>query len=166
MKKKKIAELRNRFIFLGITVIITVTMILIDSEKTISALKYSTRILLKILPILIIVLVIMTLVDYFLKKDKISNLLGIKSGIKGFSIAAFSGIISHGPIFAWYPMLNDLRKSGMSIGLVAVFLYTRAIKLPLIPLLLLYFGWKFVLIWFFYMILVSFLLGKIMDITI
>lgn len=163
MKKKGGSSLKNRFIFLGIAILLAVILFSVNSEKVFKAVKYSSKVLLKIIPILVIVLVIMTLVDYFLKKDRIAGLLGKSSGLKGFSISAMAGIISHGPIFAWYPMLDNLRKGGMSIGLVTVFLYTRAVKLPLIPLLVFYFGWEFVLVWFLYLLTTSFFLGKIID---
>jgi uncharacterized membrane protein YraQ (UPF0718 family) len=163
MKKKKKSDLMSRFIFLAVMIAITVVTFFINPDKTVFAIKYGFKILLIILPIMLIVLLIMTIIDFFLKEEKISNLLGAKSGLKGFSIAAFAGIISHGPIFAWYPMLDSLRKKGMSLGLVAVFLYTRAIKLPLVPLLVLYFGWNFILIWFLYLVLASFLVGRIID---
>lgn len=161
MRKKKKSDLMARLIFLAVIIVITVVTFFINSNKTLFAVKYGSGILLMILPIMLVVLLIMAVIDFFLKEEKISHLLGAESGLKGFSIAAFAGIMSHGPIFAWYPMLDNLKKKGMSLGLVAVFLYTRAIKIPLVPLLVLYFGWKFVLIWFLYLVLASFLLGKI-----
>ncbi len=163
MKKKKKSDLMTRLIFLAVMIVITAVTFFINPDKTVFAIKYGSKILLIILPIMLIVLLIMTAIDFFLKEEKISNLLGAKSGLKGFSIAAFAGIISHGPIFAWYPVLYDLKKKGMSLGFVAVFLYTRAIKIPLLPLLILYFGLKFVVVWFFYLLLASFLLGKILT---
>jgi uncharacterized membrane protein YraQ (UPF0718 family) len=61
-------------------------------------------------------------------------------------------------------MLGDLRKQGMKNGLIAAFLYARAIKIPLLPLMAYYFGITFVIILTIYMILASVIEGKIIEI--
>ncbi|MEA2074619.1 MAG: hypothetical protein U9O85_02630 [Euryarchaeota archaeon] len=58
---------------------------------------------------------------------------GEGSGIKGWFLAISAGIISHGPIYIWYPLLKELRDRGMRSGLIAAFMYSRAIKIPLLP---------------------------------
>ena len=73
------------------------------------------------------------------------------------------GVLSHGPIYTWYPLLRELRKQGMKIGLMAVFLYSRAIKIPLLPLLVYYFGIAFVIILTGYMIIASIAEGQIVE---
>ena len=45
-----------------------------------------------------------------------------------------------GPAYAWYTLLAGLRDQGMRRALVAVFLYARAVKLPLLPIMVHYFG--------------------------
>jgi len=90
--------------------------------------------------------------------------LSKESGIKGWAIAAISGIISHGPPFVWYLMIQDLREEGMSSGLAAVFFYNRAIKIPLLPMMIFYFGWQFVVVLSLLMIIASFVVWKVMDI--
>jgi len=79
------------------------------------------------------------------------------------SIALF-GILSHGPIYVWYPLLKDLKEHGMRTGLVTVFLYNRAIKIPLLPIMIFYFGISFVIILSIYMIIASIFQGKIIEI--
>jgi hypothetical protein len=51
----------------------------------------------------------------------------------------------------------------MRPGLVSVFLYTRAIKLPLLPLLIHYFGLAFSLILLSYLILFSLPAGVLLE---
>ena len=92
----------------------------------------------------------------------------MKPGITVFPvvsiISALFGIVSHGPIYVWYPLLRDLKQHGMRSGLVAVFLYNRAIKIPLLPIMIFYFGVFFVIILCIYMIIASVFQGKIIEI--
>ena len=60
-------------------------------------------------------------------------------------VAAVAGILSAGPIYAWYPMLKDLRQKGADYSLIAVFLVNRAVKPFLLPVMASLFGWAYVL---------------------
>jgi hypothetical protein len=85
-------------------------------------------------------------------------------------IAISGGILSTGPIYMWYPLLNDLQKQGMRPSLIAVFLYNRAVKIPLMPLIIIYFGWIYMIVLLVVMIVVSIAQGwiteKLMEIKI
>jgi len=59
--------------------------------------------------------------------------------------------------------LQELREAGMRSGLVAAFLYNRAIKLPLLPLMIYYFGTMFVAVLLVYMVIVSVIEGKLIE---
>jgi uncharacterized membrane protein YraQ (UPF0718 family) len=124
----------------------------------------SLDIIIQILPILVLVIFMMGVTNYFLKPKTVSKYLGNKSGIKGWILAISMGILSHGPIYVWYPLLKDLREHGMRSGLVAVFLYNRAIKIPLLPVMIFYFGIGFVVLLSIYMIIASVIEGKILEI--
>ena len=78
-------------------------------------------------------------------------------------LAICTGILSHGPIYAWYPLLRDLRDQGMKSSLIAVFLYNRAIKIPLLPLIIYYFAIPFVAILTGYMIIASIVQAQIVQ---
>jgi uncharacterized membrane protein YraQ (UPF0718 family) len=79
-------------------------------------------------------------VNLFLKPKRITRLLGRDSGLKGWALAVVLGILSTGPIYAWYPLLADLKEKGMRESLLSAFLYNRAVKLPLLPMMIAYFG--------------------------
>jgi uncharacterized membrane protein YraQ (UPF0718 family) len=51
-----------------------------------------------------------------------------------------------GPIYAWYPLLKNLREEGAGTGPIAIFLYSRAVKPFLLPVMIAYFGWVYVVI--------------------
>lgn len=118
----------------------------------------------QITPFLIIVFVIMFLNFLFIKPATIKKHLGEESGFKGYLYAIISGIISVGSVYMWYPLLKELRDSGMSNKLVAVFIYNRSIKLHLLPVMILYFGLKFTIILtitsIFYSFAIAFIIQK------
>jgi uncharacterized membrane protein YraQ (UPF0718 family) len=93
----------------------------------------------------------------------VSKYVGRGSGIKGWLLAIVTGLLSHGPIYVWYPLLKELKEQGMSNGLVAVFLYNRAVKIPLLPMMVACFGLKIVVILLFYMFAASLIQGVVVN---
>jgi uncharacterized membrane protein YraQ (UPF0718 family) len=63
----------------------------------------------------------------------------------------------------WYPLLSDLKEKGMKDSLIAAFLYNRAIKIPLLPMMIYYFGWPFALILSIYQVLFSVVNGILVQ---
>jgi len=162
-KKQKKKKIPNSIYFLIVVILIFIMLFLIDSEGAKESLKISWKITKTIIPIIIIVIIFTAITDYFLSPQKIVKYLSKGSGIKGWSIAAAGGIISHGPSYVWYQLIQDLREKGMSSGLAAVFFYNRAIKIPLLPMMIFYFGWQFVVVLSLLMIIASFVVWKVMD---
>lgn len=154
--------------FLGLVLFSYVVTFFVNSKLIYSALKFSKNIFIQILPVILIIFLLMSLTNYFLQPKILVKYLGKNSGLKGWIISIIAGILSTGPIYMWYPLLNDLQKHGMRSGLISAFLYNRAVKIPLIPLLVVYFGLVYTLILLFTMICISivqgFLTEKIMEI--
>jgi len=63
------------------------------------------------------------------------------------------------PVYTWYALLRELREKGMRASLAAVFLYSRAVKLPLLPLMIHYFGTAYTLVLCLYLIGFSLVTG-------
>ncbi|MEF8849064.1 MAG: permease [Candidatus Thermoplasmatota archaeon] len=169
MKKENKLQKKNKnqfysFIFLALVSILYIVLFFLESDKTIDSLYASWNIFLNIVPVLVVVIFLMGLVNYFLKPKKVSKYLGKKSGFKGWFLSALFGILSHGPIYIWYPLLKNLRDQGMKTGLVAVFLYNRAVKIPLLPVMIFYFGVLFVFLLCIYMVIASIFQGVIIEI--
>jgi len=158
-KKKKISGIW----FLTAVIVCYIIAFILDSNSALKALKISLNIFYKIIPIIAIVLCFTAAIKFFISPNKISKYLGRESGISGFLIAAVAGLISHGAVYLWYTLLQELHKKGMSKGLMAVFLYNRAVKIPLIPIMIHYFSLKFVILLTFYTIISSFVLGIAID---
>jgi uncharacterized membrane protein YraQ (UPF0718 family) len=163
MQKGK-RENRYRIYFLAAVILLYLVLFLFAPEKIQKSLWASGNLLIKIIPVFLIVILVMAVIQYFLTPKTISKYVGQGSGIKGWILAIGTGILSHGPIYAWYPALKELRQHGMRSGLVAVFLYNRAIKIPLLPVMVYYFGIQFVVILLVWMILASVVEGKIIEI--
>ena len=98
--------------FLGIVVILYLVLSFFDSVKIYRSLQASLDIIVQILPILVLVIIMMGVANYFLKPKNVSKYLGGESGIKGCFIAIFMGILSHGPIYVWYPLLKTFEIMG------------------------------------------------------
>lgn len=163
-KKKSTNKSNNSLIFLSIVIVFYIILYFISSEKVLSSFKYSFSIFQKVLPILGLIVLFMWGLKYIPNKI-VKKYIGKDSGIKGWIFAAVGGMISHGPIYAWYPLLKEFREKGFSHGQVAVFLYNRAIKIPLLPMMVYYFGLKYTIVLSIVMIMISFLQGFLINIV-
>jgi uncharacterized membrane protein YraQ (UPF0718 family) len=110
------------------------------------ALGSSFRVFLNILLPLCLVFSLMVFLSLFLKPQYIVEFLGKRGGVKAVLLTGTAGIISMGPIYAWYPLLRELRKRGTKNSLIAIFLGNRAVKPLLLPVLISYFGWTYAII--------------------
>ena len=161
-KKGKIEMSHSQWYFLGIVILISIIVFLVVPESFNPSLGFFLTILKKIIPIFFIVFVLMFLINFLISPKQLVRYLGKKSKI-GWPIAIITGIISVGPIYMWYPLLSDLQKKGVRNGFIATFLYNRAIKIPLIPLIIFYFGLAFTIVLTCVMIMASVFQGLIID---
>jgi len=135
----------------------------INFELIVASLNSFLGLIVTILPILVLVFVLMFISNLFLNSKRITKILGHESGIKGYVLSIIFGILSTGPIYMWYPLLSDLREKGAKNSLLVIFLYNRAVKIPLLPVMIYYFGLKFVVILTVYMIVFSVINGILVD---
>lgn len=94
----------------------------------------------QIIPALVLVFVLIFITTFALNPQNRRPYLDAHCGLKGWLIAIGSGILAAGPVYTWYAVLADLRRQGVRPALIATFLYSRAIKLPLLRLMIHYFG--------------------------
>jgi uncharacterized membrane protein YraQ (UPF0718 family) len=149
--------------FLLVSCLVYVVAGVASPGLALSAFSVFLRMMVNILPALALVFGMMLAVNLLLEPGKIARYLGKESGAKGWLIAIGGGILSAGPIYAWYPMLAELRKHGMKDSLIAAFLYNRAVKIPLMPLMVYYFGWMFTAVFTFYIVVFSIINGLIVG---
>ena len=108
-----------------------------------SSLQDYKNIALQVVLPLLIALVMMFLFNRYISAAHITRFMGQKVGIKGMIFLSLAGIVSMGPVFAWFPFLKTLKEKNMADVYLANFLSSRAVKPVLIPVLIAYFGWRF-----------------------
>ena len=160
--RQKPFTFRGRWFFLVVLLLYGLLFVL-GSPVALPALKKSGLVLVKIIPIIAAVICFTAAINYFLQPRQIARHLGRESGPMGWLWSLAAGVISHGPMYAWYPMLEDLRSHGMRDGLIVVFFYSRAIKIPLLPMMVDYFGWLFTLVLSLYILLGALVQGWLLE---
>jgi len=158
-----VERLGGNGVFLVFVVVVYVILGIRDFDLVRNTLPVLGRLVLRILPVLILVFGIMFLTNLFFEAKSIVKSLGKGSGFRGWVFAISGGIISSGPIYMWYPLLGDLKEMGMKDSLIAAFLYNRAIKIPLIPMMVYYFGWPFTIILSISMVFFSMVNGVLVE---
>jgi len=145
-KSKRGTSLPSKYmlIFPLLVLVIYGLLFMFTPEQVLMALKNSGKVCLNILLPLALVFLVMLALNLFVKPAQIVHLLGSGANIKGVLLSVAAGIISMGPIYVWYPLLKELREKGAGNMPIAVFLYNRAIKPFLLPVMIAYFGWIYV----------------------
>jgi len=150
-------------VFLFSVVVAYVIVGFVDFESFRSALPMLGRFVVRIFPVLVVVFGVMFVTNLFFEGKSIVTFLEKGSGLRGWIVAISGGIISSGPIYMWYPLLGDLKERGMKNSLIAAFLYNRAIKIPLLPMMIYYFGWHFTVALSIYMVIFSIVNGVLVQ---
>jgi uncharacterized membrane protein YraQ (UPF0718 family) len=160
--KKPEKSYASWYFLLGVLVIYLL-LAFIKPEAFMAGLKFFSDIIIKVIPVFILIFILMIIVNRFLSAKQLMKYLGKEAGLKAWAAAIITGIISSGPIYLWYPLLKDLQKHGVRNGLVAVFLYNRAVKLPLLALMIFYFGLVYILVLTGIMIIASVFQGIVVE---
>ncbi len=163
----KIEELKEKLTFTRAffiaMLLIYLAVALTDFSKFMILINSFAGIIVKVLPVFFLVFVLMLLVNYFISPKTVIRHFHKGSGLRGWLIMVVGGILSSGPIYMWYPLLADLKKRGVKQGFIATFLYNRAIKLPLMPLFLIYFDFNLLAILTIVMIVFSVIQGLLIN---
>ena len=163
MNSKKQKRSYGGWIFLILMLAVYGMVWLLNPMATSQALTFFFQIMGQVLPVLGLVFLLLFIANLVLEPKWIKRYLGKGSGIKGWVAAVLGGILSVGSIYAWYTMLSELQQKGMRNALIATFLYSRAVKLPLLPLMIHYFGVTYTLVLCFYLIGFSVITGIVIE---
>ena len=163
MPKQRLKSGRGGWLFLTLTLLAYMLLGLTNPEVTVKSLTFFTHVMAQVLPMLGLVFLLLFIAHLLLEPKRIKRYLGNGSGIKGWIAAVLGGILSVGPIYAWYAMLSELKQKGMRTALIATFLYSRAVKLPLLPLMVHYFGVAYTFILCLYLIIFSVISGILVE---
>ena len=149
--------------FLAFVVVLYVVLFFVNPEKTVESLQHFVKNTLSVLPIFLLVIFLTALINYYFTKEKIAKMMQTSSPVKMYLVSLFAGIISHGPVFVWFPLLKDLKDKGFKNSSLVTFIYARSIKLTLLPVMIGFFGQLFTLIFMGYIALAAIIQGIFFD---
>lgn len=158
-----IKRIPRTWLFLIVVLLIYAVLFIIESDEASQAIRSSRQIFQSIAWPMALVFGFMLATNYLVKPAQIVRFLGKNSGFKGMCIATVAGIISVGPIYAWYPLLKDLRDKGAGNFPIALFLCNRAVKPFLLPMMVACFGWEYVVILTILTVLASFAIAYLLG---
>jgi len=130
-----------------LTAVLTIISFIFDKKKTIKGIKKGTMMFLKILPTLLSVIILVSVVLYFVSDKVLIEYLGKDAGLGAYISAAIIGSISIIPGFIAYPLSGILLKTGVSFSVLSVFITTlKMVGILTIPIEARFFGYKIAII--------------------
>ncbi len=105
----------------GLALLISV---IIDRKKTLTAIKISCKKFINILPAFLTMLILVSIVLFFVPDKMISNYLGNNNKLIGLILASFFGSITLMPGFIAFPLCGILFKKGVSYMVLSAFTTT------------------------------------------
>ncbi|RLD67861.1 MAG: hypothetical protein DRI95_04080 [Bacteroidetes bacterium] len=125
------------------TTVLVIISFIIDRKKTIKGIQKGLKQFFKILPTLLSVIIIISIVLFFVSDKFLMEYLGKEAGLGAYVSAAAIGSVSLLPGFVAYPLAGILVQSGVSYSVIAVFITTlMMVGILTIPIEARYFGLK------------------------
>ncbi|OQX99341.1 MAG: conserved protein, permease-related protein [Bacteroidetes bacterium 4572_117] len=125
------------------TTLLVIISFIVDRKKTIKGIQKGLKQFLKILPTLLSVIIIISIVLFFVSDKFLMEFLGKEAGLGAYISAAVIGSVSLLPGFIAYPLAGFLVQSGVSYSVIAVFITTlMMVGILTIPIEARYFGLK------------------------
>jgi len=161
----------NAIIFISLSALLSLVSVILDRHKTREGFKKGWRMFRNMFLPFVNILILVSLVLYFVSPEVITRFLGAESGITGFAIAAVFGSITLIPGFISYPIAAGLIEQGASYAVVATFMTTlMMVGVVTLPLEIKYFGKRASIIRnslnFVAAIIIGLAVGVIMDLII
>lgn len=141
------------WLFLGAVVLAWLAVAVIAPGYAARAITLFSGLLMKVLPTLALVFVLLFLANLVTDQPWLERGLASRPGLRGWLIAVVAGVLASGSLYVWYALVGELRQKGMRPGLAAAFLYAFSVKLPLLPLLVHFFGLTYAVVLNAYLIL-------------
>ena len=100
----------------------------------------------QILLVLIIVFFFMFILNILLEKDVVKDKIKNSKNSTKYLFSIIWWIFSTWPVYMWYPFLKQLKDNWLNYGHIATFIYARAVKIPFLAVMILYFWLKYTII--------------------
>ena len=117
-----VCKLSKRYSLFIVSLIILIGMFFINASisfKTIESAKYSFLQMLSVLPPIMILLGLM---DVWVKREVLMKYMGENSGLKGIALSMLIGSLAAGPMYAAFPFTIVLLKKGAKFSNVIIFM--------------------------------------------
>ena len=95
-----------------------------DRKKTVKALKMALRSIFRLFPVIALVILLIGLIFAFLPPEKLSSIIGERSGFAGVLVIALLGSVLHIPALISFPLAASVLEMGASLTAVAAFITT------------------------------------------
>ena len=110
------------------------------------------------------VFILMGLLEVWVPKEKIRQLIGSKSGIKGMFFSFLMGTLPTGPLYMAFPMAGSLLDKGARVSNIVIFLGAwAAIKIPQLIAETEFLGLQFTALRFILTLTAVIIIGLIME---
>lgn len=134
-------------LFFVLVILAYLIMTLLKPAMGIESVKNSAYYIKEMLIVMPVIFVLTALLDLWVPREKILELLGKDAKAKGVFFAFVIGSISAGPIYAAFPMCIMLHKKGASIRNIIIILSSWAvIKIPMLLNEAKFLGLKFMIV--------------------
>jgi len=131
----------------SITGLALLISIIIDRKKTLTAIKISYKRFINIIPAFLAMLILVSIVLFFVSDKMISNYLGNNDKFIGITLASLFGSITLMPGFIAFPLCGILLKKGVSYMVLSAFTTTlMMVGILTYPIEKKYFGVKVTII--------------------
>lgn len=95
-----------------------------DKSKAKKSLKIALKSFVKILPVILIIVLFIGLFQGFVPPEKISSMIGERSGIIVVLLTSLIGAVMHIPSIVSFPLAASMLQSGAPVTTVAAFIVT------------------------------------------
>jgi len=124
-----------------LTIVLTIISFVFDKKKTLKGVKKGMMMFIKILPTLLSVIILVSVVLYFVSDELLIQYLGKDAGLAAYVSAAIIGSVSIIPGFIAYPLAGILLQTGVSFSVLSVFITTlKMVGILTIPIEAKFFG--------------------------
>ncbi|MCK5449639.1 hypothetical protein KAI32_02140 [Candidatus Pacearchaeota archaeon] len=155
----------NQRYFLLVVFALYLSLLVFNQKLFFSASSTFLDLLLKIIPAFVLVFILITISNYFITPERVTK-FSTKKGILKWLLMVLAGVLSVGPLFVWYPLLAKLKNHGLNPGLVATYIYSKAIVISFFPLLIFYFSLKYIIVLYCVLAIASIIQGILINILI
>ena len=160
-------RLKDRFwgnrLFCAFAIFCLLLVFIFDFRNFFWIVSYFYDIFLKVLWPLFLVYLLILFFNLFSLESKFKKLIWTWSYFRKNIFVLLFGIISSGPIYLWYGLLKRLNDSGLTSWHIATFSYARAIKLPMLPIMMSYFWFRYSLLFILVLLFLSFFQSYLVD---